>query len=167
MTREELCDAIQAEAERIAANILTRWREVGVDEPWLQLPAQMGFDHLPAVLRMVAEAALRQELDRDASRDAVVEAAKHGETRMKEGFPESYIYTEYLLLRRSLWAFVQKQVDPKLATRAIMQVDSLLGLMTLASLRGYHRPTFEDKGEWPDTLDRMFEEWPLAEPHDS
>lgn len=161
MTEEELGLLIQQSAGTLAKQVLEDWREVGRKERWLALPESITFDSLPEVLQAVAAAALVTPFDAAACRVLVGFAAEHGETRQREGFPERLIYTEYQLLRRSLWEFVRERIGADAAPGAIMQVDAVLSLGTLASLRGYHRPTYEARNAWPRTLDDLAKEWPL------
>ncbi|HET9982555.1 MAG TPA: hypothetical protein VFQ38_03175 [Longimicrobiales bacterium] len=161
MTEVELGLLIQESAATLAKQVLEDWREVGRKEKWLALPESITYDSLPEVLQAIAAVALVTPFTAAACRTLVGFAAEHGETRQREGFPESLIYTEYQLLRRSLWEFVHDRIEPEAAVDAIMRVDAVLSLGTLASLRGFHRPTYEARNAWPRTLDELAKEWPL------
>ncbi|MBW3551883.1 MAG: hypothetical protein KY466_00160 [Gemmatimonadetes bacterium] len=158
---EELPALMEENAEKLAAGIIEEWREIGQNEVWLSLPSNMDFDHLPAVLRALARATFAPRVDRDLARALTGESAQHGSDRQEQGFQESYLYTEYMLLRRSIWELFQEHLTPSEAYGAIVRADALISLSTLACLRGFHRLTYEARGDWPATLDRLVEEWPL------
>ena len=158
---EQLLKRILAGAEDLAAEMVAEWREVGEDEVWLALPQNMDFDHLPDVLRALARATFVSRVDRDLARKVTDESAKHGSDRQEQGFQESYLYTEYTLLRRSTWELFQEHLAAGEAYEAIVRADALISLSTLACLRGFHRSTFVERGDWPATLDRLVDEWPL------
>ena len=149
-------------AEDLAAGIVAEWRVIGRDEVWLALPENMDFDHLPDVLRALARATFVSELDRGLAREVTAASAKHGSDRQEQGFQESYLYTEYMLLRRSMWELFREHLAPPEAYDAIVRVDALISLSTLACLRGFHRSTYEERGDWPATLERLLDEWPLV-----
>ena len=159
---EKLLERITERAEQLAADIVEEWREIGQDEVWLALPPNMDFDHLPLVLRSLAEATLSPELDRSLARELVDNSARHGSDRLEQGFQESYLYTEYMLLRRSTWELFQEHLPAGEAYQYIVRADALISLATMACLRGFHRPTYEERGDWPATLHRLVDEWPLA-----
>ena len=158
---EKLLRLILDRAEGIAAEIVAGWREIGKDEVWLALPENMDFDHLPDVLRALARATFSLRVDPDLARKLTEESAKHGSDRQEQGFQEAYLYAEYTLLRRSTWEMFQEHLSAAEAYGAIVRADALLSLSTLACLRGFHRPTYEERGDWPATLDRLVDEWPL------
>lgn len=159
---EKLLKLILDNAESIAEEIVEEWREIGRDEVWLSLPPNMDFDHLPEVLRALARATFAPEVDRSLARQLTGESAKHGSDRHEQGFQESYLYTEYMLLRRSTWELFQEHLKAREAYGAIVRADALISLSTLACLRGFHRVTYEERGDWPATLDRLVGEWPLT-----
>lgn len=158
---EQLLKLILHSAEDLAADIVAEWREIGKDEVWLALPEAMDFDHLPDVLRALARATFSPRVDRDLARKLTEESAKHGSDRQEQGFQESYLYAEYTLLRRSTWELFQEHLPAAEAHAAIVRADALISLSTLACLRGFHRPTYVQRGDWPATLDRLVDEWPL------
>lgn len=158
---EKLLERILDGAEQLAADIVEEWRQIGKDEVWLALPENMDFDHLPAVLRALARATFAPRMDRDLARKVTDESAKHGSDRHEQGFQESYLYSEYTLLRRSTWELFQEHLPTEQAYEAIVRADALISLSTLACLRGFHQQTYQERGDWPATLDRLVDEWPL------
>jgi hypothetical protein len=89
----------------------------------------------------------------------VREAARHGEQRRKLGLDERFILFEYYLLQQVLTRFVQIHAAPKAARHAIVHLEESLRFATYASIRGYHRGTFQKRGEWPATVERLADEW--------
>lgn len=142
--------------------ILEDWQTTTEREPWLSLPAEYRVDNLAEVIRALVDAALGEDNRREARLRQVREAAKHGEDRLEMGNAESVLFTEYYLLRQSLWRFIERhhKGNPA-AMEAIARLDSAITLATTASLRGYHRITFEKRGEWPEAVEQLANKWPL------
>ena len=136
--------------------ILEDWQTTTTEEPWLSLPSAYKVDHLAEVIRALVDAALGEGDRREARLNKIREAAKHGEDRMEMGFAEHVLFLEYYLLRQSLWRFIeQSQRDPSVAVQAITRRDAAITLATTASLRGYHKATFESRGEWPQAVEQL------------
>jgi hypothetical protein len=162
MSEKDLVGLVDGAADGVAREVLGEWKRMGRSESWLTLPETMTFDHLPELLREIVRTALgRNRFDAVNARRVIETAAIHGETREREGFTENLLHTEYHLLRRSLWRFIREHMDGDGAIDAILRVDSLISLASLASLRGYHRNTFSSRGQWPAVLDQLASEWPL------
>lgn len=99
--------------------------------------------------------------DRELCRTLLHRAAAHGEMRLEQGLPDALLFQELYLARESLWTYI-KEHDPDyggLRSEAILRIDMALSLAAKASLRGYHRPAFEARGEWPQVIDQLLEEW--------
>lgn len=160
-----LCQTLTAHAHSIAARVVRRWEEIAGAEPWLALPADLDFDHLPDLIRALAAAALCTEYDHTLCREAMEAAAGHGAHRAKQGFGENLIHREYHLLRRAL-AFSMKDEHGESAAvyYATMRLDALMSLMSAAALHGLHRQAFDDEGRWPAVLDELLDGWPLSPP---
>lgn len=162
MSKDEMRDEFLKHAETIAHSIVEQWRFVAENEVWLSLPPRMSFDDLPNVVRAIMAASLENKFDKDKLHDVLRYSSEHGLHRNQEGFQEGYIYTEYHLLRRSLWDLVRASLDPTDAVDVITRVDAAISLATMAGLRGFHQQTFIQRGEWPAALHRLLEEWPLT-----
>jgi hypothetical protein len=145
----------------LAKRIVAEWREIGEAEVWLGLPPSMQFDHLPEVIAALADVALCRDFERGACERALRLSALHGEHRQTEGFPEHSVYAEYHLLRRSMWHFLYETVAPEAAAHGVSRIDVAITLATMAALRGFHRATFEQRGEWPAALWRVLDELPI------
>lgn len=162
MNLEKLCDQITNEAEPIARLIIERWDYIARNEPWLALPRDLDFDHLPDLVRRMAEAALCTDFDRQRCRDLIASAAAHGEHRAREGFEETLIYREYHLLRRALWHRMKAQEGENANVYyASMRLDTISTLATSGALHGLHREELERQGRWPDVLEEIMTEWPV------
>ena len=134
--------------------ILDDWQTTATEEPWLSLPSAYKVDNLAEVIRVLVDAALGEGDRREARLNKVREAAKHGQDRMEMGFAEHVLFLEYYLLRQSLWHFVEQHHSGS-ATNVIMRLDAAITLATTASLRGYHKATFESRGEWPQAVEQL------------
>jgi hypothetical protein len=160
-SKEEVAQWIRANKDPLAKRLVDEWREIGANEVWHGLPPSMGFDHLPDVIAGLAETALAGDFERAAVEESLRLSAVHGEHRQIEGFPEQFIYTEYHLLRRSMWHFLGETVAPDDAARSVSRIDVAITLATMAALRGFHKSTFEERGDWPAALYRVLDEMPI------
>lgn len=157
-----LCETLKANAEEVATDIVRRWGEIAVGEPWQALPPGLGNDHLPSLIRSLADAALCTEFDREMCRAMVRDSAKHGQDRGDEGFDESLLYREYHLLRRALWQRMKEEHgETRTVYYATMRIDALVSLANSAALYGLNSATLDEEGRWPEVLDELLEEWPL------
>lgn len=157
----DLCETVKGNARAIAVQIVSRWREIADAEPWLALPPELDFDHLPELIRALAAAALCTEYERGLCRAAAGLAAEHGATRAEQGFGENLIHREYHLLRRAL-AERMKRDHGENATvyYATMRLDALVSVVAAAALYGFNRSAIDD-ARWPDILDDLLDDWPL------
>jgi hypothetical protein len=161
VSEEELIALVSTESENIAQGVVAEWRAIAETEVWHALPTQMTFDDLPDVLQAIATAALSPRFTPDLSREILKYSSRHGDHRHTEGFQEGYLYTEYHLLRGSLWEFIRRRLPADRAVRAISRADAAITLATMAGIRGFHCQTFKARGDWPGALDRLLDEWPL------
>lgn len=160
-----LCETLKSNATDVAGAIVDRWRTIGQSEPWHALPDRLDFDHLPALIRALAGAALCTEFDRGLCRQLVETSATHGEHRAEQGLEESLLYREYHLLRRALWEQMKsKHGENATVYYATMRLDTLTSLATAAALQGLNRSRLERNDSWPDVLDQLLDEWPLPAP---
>ena len=136
--------------------VLGEWHKLTRQEPWLALPEVASLNHLPEVIRGLAAAALVAPGDREALAEKIWAAAQHGQDRLEQGFPEHLIHTEYHLLRRSLWRFIERNHGQSLQHyEAIARLDAATTLATAAALLGYHRAALEKRGDWPAAVERL------------
>jgi hypothetical protein len=162
MTTDELRLEVERQAPAISDSIVADWKRVAVTEVWHALPPQMTHDDLPNVLKAITSAALDDRFRVDAVHEILRYSAEHGLHRNQEGFQEGFLYTEYHLLRRSLWDFIRNSLAGDDAVRVITRIDAAISLATMAGLRGFHQQTFVERGDWPDALFRLITDWPLA-----
>ena len=130
-------------------------------EPWCRLSPEDRLNNLPQVTRGLVDVALASDANSKIRLDEVHAAAEHGEHRLKAGFPEELLFTELSLLRFTLWNFVWAHVSRDLARQASVRLDAATRLVMLAASRGYHRPEFEARGEWPRAVDQLANRWPV------
>lgn len=159
-----LCETLKGNADALAEGIVSEWQLIADSEPWHALPSGLDFDHLPGMIRALAGAALCTEFDRGVCRRLVDLAAEHGHHRAQEGFSESLLFREYHLLRRALWSRIrQDHGESRTVYYAAMRLDAVMSLATESALHGLNRESIERRGEWPEVLDRLLDEWPLPE----
>ena len=155
-------DRIVEGAIEIADEIINHWDRIASSEPWLALPENLDFDHLPELIRRMAMASLGSDFDRERCRDLLAASATHGEHRARQGFEESLIYREYHLLRRALWSRMKQEHGENADIYyASMRLDTVSTLATAGALHGMHREELEEQGRWPEILEEIMTEWPL------
>jgi len=145
-----------------AREILGHLDEVTEEDPWIHLPRDYSINHLADVVEPMTTLALTRSGDRELCRRMLHIAAAHGEKRLEQGYPDSLIFQEFPMLRQSIWRYIRRFHDDNTgahAFEAMVRIDAALALATKASLRGFHRPTFEARGRWPDTIDELATEW--------
>jgi hypothetical protein len=150
---KEICGSIPA--------ILQTFHEVTEQEPWAHLPADYRANLLGDIVARAAVLALDRPEDDALCRDLLDRGAEHGESRLEDGFPDSVIFQEIYLVREALWVWMRDRFADasEVASEAVVRVDLALSLAAKASLRGYHRPAFEKRGDWPGTIHRLATEW--------
>lgn len=166
MDLDQIGQILSASADDLALAVVQRWEELSEAEEWLALPDDLDMNHLPALIRSLADSALLSDFSRRECRRVVDAAALHGQHREEAGFAEDLIFREHHLLRRALWNQLRERFGENAQTfYAAMRLDTVIGLATTASLQGYHWKKLEEHGRWPRALDELLEEWPgLPEP---
>jgi hypothetical protein len=154
-----LGEFLRDNADTIAREIMADWDQVGVKEPWHRLPPNIDQDHLPDMIRFLAEAALLTFFAEQPRRTLAWAAVQHGQHRFTFGLSEEILGREYALLRWAMWRRLKQQGDTGAASEAIIRLDSGISFAHGASLRGYHRLAIEGSGDWPDAVDRYLSEW--------
>lgn len=141
--------------------VLQQFDTVTEQEPWINLPAGYRTNYLGGVIAMATSLALLRPGDAELCEKMLYLAAHHGETRLEQGLSDSIIFQELYLIRESLWTYIKQfhEQHSGLRAEAIVRIDMALSLAAKASLRGYHRPAFEKRGEWPKVVDRLVREW--------
>ncbi|HEV2149359.1 MAG TPA: hypothetical protein VGR37_18295 [Longimicrobiaceae bacterium] len=155
-------DEIRTGIQENIPAILGRFHTVVRDEdPWMLLPEARRTDHFGELILHVTEVALGEGRREERVRQMLHTAARHGEERLADGFPEALVFREHYLLRQALWSYVREMHDgdSPLAFEAVARIDTSLSLSTKASLRGFHRPTYEAQGRWPECIDALVSDW--------
>lgn len=142
--------------------ILGHLDAVTEEDPWIHLPRDYRLNHLADVVEPMTTLALTRSADAELCRDMLHLAAARGEKRLEQGYPDSLIFQEFPMLRQALWRYIRRfhdgNHDPR-SFEAMVRIDAALALATKASLRGFHRPVFEARGRWPETIDELATEW--------
>ena len=130
-------------------------------EPWIDLPAEDRLNNLAKVTSSLVDAAFGSGADRRLRLEEAYASAEHGEHRLQMGFEEELLFTEFTLLKQALSRFLKANAPFPLAQQVSVRLDSASSLATIASIRGYHRPQIQARGEWPQTLDHLVDNWPM------
>ena len=156
MTIQEIGQAIKSHPDEV----LALWREITSKEPWLQQPESADLNHVPAMLLALVDTALLEPESFEKRLSLVNNAAEHGQQRREQCFPESVLLLEHHVLRRALGGHITRTAGGALvAFEAITRVELTVTLGSTASVRGYHRPELEEKGEWPQAVEQLAREW--------
>jgi hypothetical protein len=148
----ELGDRMVAEADDIARRVIVLWSGLSADEPWLSRYTALTQDHLPDMIRALADAALLRSGSREAGKALVRAARDHGRSRRREGHPDVAIPGEYLLLRRALRPILAELArEPTVLTSAVAHIELGISLAEAAALHGYHG---DDAGARPPDDDQ-------------
>lgn len=157
---EELGRNLKQDADRIGREVIGEWDRLGTAEPWHRLPKNIDLDHLPDMIRALAEAALLSFFGEDERYGLAVACVRHGDHRYSTGHSEEVLAREYGLLRAALWQRVRSlATDSTAAAHAIIRLDSALTFAHGASLRGYHRDHIEQTADFETVLDAYVEQW--------
>lgn len=155
-------DEIRADVQEHIPEILGRFQAVvDEEEPWMLQPAARRTNHFGELIVHVSEVALRPGCEEERVLQMLRTAARHGEERLANGFPEALVFREHYLLREALWNHIRENHgagDPY-AFEAVIRIDTALSVSTKASLRGFHRPTYEAQGRWPACIDDLASDW--------
>ena len=155
---QEIGRRIEHDAPDLARQITVRWAALARDEPWLSHLTQIRQDHLPELIRALARAALIDPEDPDRAWNLVQAARAHGSDRREDGYDDSVIPAEYVLLRRSLRDILirRRNTAPRLLLPIIARIELGIGLAEAASLAGYHAAEGEAE---VGGAERLMEEW--------
>ena len=155
---------LHEQTPRIVQWLLESWASIGEDEPWLALPPGLDQDHLPHLIPQLADVALRRDGKPEARRQLMWAAVEHGRQRRECGFEDHLIYTEYQLLRRTLWRYLRDAFpDVSGTVRVILNIDSAITMASAGSLLGFHRDVLEAAGRWPEGVEKVLAEYSLGD----
>jgi len=130
-------------------------------EPWSLLSAEDRTNALPEVAGRACTLALRAGAGRNECVTLLESAAHHGFLRRRQGIAESALFDELALVREAIWADIQARFgqESRVAAEIILRIDMALTLASQASLRGYFRVEFEERGLWPRALAELESAW--------
>jgi hypothetical protein len=153
-----LCDAL----EDNIAEIVEEWKRLTSRPPWATLTPSQWVDHLPPLLHAMIDGVVCGSGSHEARRKVVQSAVRHGSHRRALGVPLDTIFEEYYQLRTATWHLLTTRAGAQLGqgiVGEILRLDAAIGIATLASLRGYHRPEVEKTREWKEVIDGLVEDW--------
>lgn len=130
-------------------------------EPWSLLPAKDRVNALPEVAGRACLLALRVGAGRRQCVPLLEIAAHHGLVRRRQGLGESSLFEELAFVREAIWSDIQARFgrENQVAAEIILRIDMALTLASQASLRGYFRVEFEERGLWPRALTELETAW--------
>ncbi len=152
----------------VSASVCSRTLEIvqGLEafshlEPWSTLNDEDRVNALPEVVGRACALALQRPADDDLCRSVLQSAASHGFTRRQQGLPESTVFEELAAVRTAIWTDLNARFAGEGTTTAdvILRIDMAFTVASQASLRGYFRPEFEERGSWPQSLLELSSEW--------
>jgi hypothetical protein len=147
--------SIYAELAEREAEILHEWLALIEEEPWVELPSDDRFDHLPSVVTQLL-AAMSQP-DAATIGCLVAAACQHGADRRAQGVTDRLLFIEYLHLRAALWRVLRAAMpeEPSVAAQAMLAIDVGIGAASRASLLGFHQQEIVATGVWPRPLEQV------------
>jgi hypothetical protein len=123
--------------------------------PWSMFPEEERINFLRDLLEPLLRLAMPEGDERKLCDRTLRIAASHGEHRRAQGLGEDILFEDIDLFGRAVLSQLS-ELDPEvLESEAYGRVDGVLSLACMASLRGYHRQTFEEMGRWPNTLEEL------------
>jgi hypothetical protein len=130
-------------------------------EPWSHLAAEDRTSALPEVAGRACTLALKVGAGRNECVLLLESAAHHGFVRRRQGLAESSLFEELAFVREAIWADIQARFgrESQVAAEIILRIDMALTLASQASLRGYFRIEFEERGLWPRALAELEVAW--------
>lgn len=156
---KKLGEYLKGNATQVAEETLNDWTALSEREPWHKLPQGLDMDHLPELIVCLVDASVLTFFGVDEREALAKNAVKHGQHRFDEGVAEDVLQREYELVRWGMWRRVKQQAAPRLASEAIIRLDSAMTFALGATLRGYHRNAIEDTGDWSEAIARYIAEW--------
>lgn len=150
-----------------AGEILERWdMQHKAAQPHLGLDTRD--DRLNSLVHVITTLAFASVPDQAPAvyREALDAAADHGKVRRQQGFTNDALQRECFGLRQALWKFLQEQagVDAETAANAILRIDQAATLTWQAALLAFHRPELEERGVWPEAMERLIHLAPFLVP---
>lgn len=130
-------------------------------DPWSGMSVADRINALPELVHYTCALAFSRPRDPVLCRKVLEIAAHHGAVRRRQGIPDTALFNEFAIIRNGVWQFLQERYrrHSDAAMEAILELDTVLGLASQASLRGYFRPEFEAAGGWDSTLHELEWEW--------
>ena len=155
---QDLGHEIAENAADLAREVTVRWVELAQREPWLDHLTRIRQDNLPNLIRALARAALIDPESDDAAAGLIEEARRHGRSRKRDGYDDSVLPAEYVLLRRSLRHILIQRRDrsPSVILPTVARLELGMGLAETAALHGYHADREADRQRDDD---RLLQEW--------
>jgi hypothetical protein len=133
----------------------------GEHEQLFRSPVLARSSRLRELIRLSCVLALRSPGDEAVRKDLVHAAVLHGEALFEGGYPDSYLFEELYRGRSAIWSHLVQQHGKtvRVIAEAMLRIDITLSLASQASLRGYHRTAFEQRGTWPHVIEELTNAW--------
>jgi hypothetical protein len=120
--------------------------------PWSRLPEAERVDHLRRLAKPLVDLAASGVEDPKLCRRMLVLAVRHGQRRRDQGFTDDILVQDVHYFGAAVLTQFTTRYPEALPGPFVTRLEHLLSLICLASLRGYHRETFERQGRWPGVL---------------
>lgn len=166
---EKIRAALIADAPAVVRRVLLRWDQILEQEPWWSAE-HVDEDSLAELIRVTADAALRDARTDGRARAFIDIAMKHGQDRQEGGYRDALVHHEFLLLRRALREDLREQFELTPATHAALtRLDAALSHAEIASLYGYHQHDLPEEAaeKAPSRLarewERRHEDWSIID----
>jgi hypothetical protein len=153
-----LCEGIESNV----ADIVAEWKRLTDKPPWSSLSDADWVDHLPPLLRAMIAGVVCGRGSHVARQEVVDKAIIHGEHRRARGLTVEIILEEQSQLRTATWHFLTAKVDAVATSgvvEEILRLDAAIGVATLASIRGFHRPEIERTRDWQQVISELLRDW--------
>ncbi|MDR0786466.1 MAG: hypothetical protein LBG44_01130 [Gemmatimonadota bacterium] len=130
-------------------------------EPWSLLTEEERTNALPEVAGRACLLALGISASQDECALLLECAAHHGFIRRGQGLVESTLFDELAFVREAIWTDIQRRFggESRITAEVILRIDMALTLASQASLRGYFREEFDERGLWPRVLAELEAVW--------
>lgn len=150
-------DGVRSALSRRRPEIIAAFTAATDQEPWDRLPTHERINYLANLIIPFTNFALLPRSDRDSCRRTLHIAARHGERRSEQGFSDETLFQDLYHFRSAICSQLKNLDSSEVFTEAVLRIDKLVSLASLAALRGYYRSDYEARGEWPDVIDEISE----------
>jgi hypothetical protein len=129
--------------------------------PWTELQEEERINYLRHLIQPVLRLTLFAPGNVRLSHRAIIVASHHGDTRRRQGFTDDILLDDFHQFGQLIVLRLARADPGTPETDAFRRIEGMLSVSYFASLRGYHRPSYEAQGRWPQTLEALNDDLPL------